>query len=167
MSNGKPWSWCRFKIALAAAPVRYFGLGLTQCHPLFKRISAPASRVGNLLFIDDRPGKFLCRVDSTIAVDRHTRSSLAPPLYGNGKRPLLVINRGGDRSTFVIHCFNDICHSQNFTWVMPIYKSPEELLVPSKSGGSATLVFWATIMKQWKLRTSHVGSRKRIGESGS
>ena len=46
----------------------------------------------------------------SIAVDRHTRSSLAPPLDGNGERPLSVINRGGDRLTFVIHALNDICH---------------------------------------------------------
>ena len=73
----------------------------------------------------------LCRVNSTNAVDPHTRSSLALLLDGNGERPLSVINRGGDRLTFVIHALNDICHSLNFTQGDSIYKSREELLVPS------------------------------------
>ena len=43
------------------------------------------------LLVDDRPGKFLCRVDTAIA-DFNTRSFLALPLDGNGKCLLSIIN---------------------------------------------------------------------------
>jgi hypothetical protein len=45
------------------------------------------------LFVDDRPGKFPCRVDTAIAADLQTQASFTRPFDGNGERHLSISNR--------------------------------------------------------------------------
>jgi hypothetical protein len=57
--------------------------------------NATACRRIDLLFVDDCPGKFLCRVNSAVSDDLDTRSSLRFPLKGGGERLLSIGNRYG------------------------------------------------------------------------
>jgi hypothetical protein len=52
---------------------------------------APAS-ASELLYVDDRPGKFLCRVDPTIADDFNTRCPAVAHLMATASGLLSISN---------------------------------------------------------------------------